>query len=218
MLRDPKRNVGTASTPVSWLHERAVALLYDEIKPFAERYQRSYGRGSSEANHGEEIRVQLSPDGTLSNDLLAGVAEIRIPGEWDNVGGIVPDLICYGKDGNPIRLIEVVVASPPNREKQTKLSRLKQRGLDVVLVEIKSEQDLLNMVHLDSQAEFRRPANYVYKRNLASDVKVQELLGALTSCSPRLRRELALVLAQLETLDSLHPLNQQNPLTDKLGE
>ena len=112
----------------------------------------------------------------------------------------------------------VVVASPPNREKQSKLICLKQRGLDVALVEVKSEQDLLNMVHLDSQAEFRRPANYVYKRNLASDVKVQELLGALTSCSPRLRRELALVLAQMGTLDSLHPLNQQNPLTDKLGE
>lgn len=112
------RNVGTVNYPVTVLHERAVALLYDELtRPDLER--------------GEEIRARLTPGGELSHDLRAGVTRVKVPDpDWDSVGGIVPDLILYGDDDTkPLRIIEVVVTSAPSNEKQQKLEALKKRGL-----------------------------------------------------------------------------------------
>ena len=131
---DMTRNVGTANYPVTALHERAIALLYDELtRPDLEK--------------GEAIRARLTPGGELSHDLRGGVATVKVPDpEWDSVGGIVPDLILYGGDDTrPVRIIEVVVTNPPSDEKQQKLDALRKRGVDVVVITIKEESDLLNL-------------------------------------------------------------------------
>ena len=128
------RNVGTVNYPVTALHERAVALLYDELtRPDVEKE--------------EEIRARLTPGGELSHDLRAGVTRVKVPDpDWDSVGGIVPDLILYGDDDTkPVRIIEVVVTSPPGDEKQHKLDALRKRGVDVVVITIKEEADLLHL-------------------------------------------------------------------------
>ena len=44
-----------------------------------------YGKGAT--------RVRLSPNGEFSQNLAEGVARVKVPDEWDSVGGIVPDLI-----------------------------------------------------------------------------------------------------------------------------
>ena len=68
------RNVGTANYPVSALHERAVALLYDELT-------------RPDLDEGEEIRARLTPGGNLSHDLRAGVAKVKVPDPGWNVWG-----------------------------------------------------------------------------------------------------------------------------------
>ncbi len=114
-------NVGTQVHPVSRLHQRAVALLYDEMtRP---RYDRLEGTG---------LTVRLEPGGEMSHDLREGVENVKIPGEWDSVGGVVPDLICYGANGAPVRIIEIVVTSPPKDDKEAKLENLRNRGVDSV--------------------------------------------------------------------------------------
>ena len=87
MSIDWAKNVGTNGNPVSYLHERAVALLYDELKT------------------NDEVRVRLA-DGTLSHNIREGMAELKVPGEWDQVGGVVPDLIMYGADKTSYRALD----------------------------------------------------------------------------------------------------------------
>ena len=81
---DMARNVGTVNYPVSALHERTVALLYDELtRPDLEK--------------GEEIRARLTPGGDLSHDLRAGVAKVKVPDPgWDGAAG---EDVCPGGDG-----------------------------------------------------------------------------------------------------------------------
>ena len=144
------RNVGTQAYPESWLHERTVALLYDEM---------TKGRSTLPVSRSDvvdvsEVRVRLTPDGEMSGNLLEGVEDVIIPGEWDNVGGVVPDLICRDDKGTPVRIIEVIVTNPPDAEKQRKLDSLKKRGVDVVEVQVKTVQDLLNLCWIPAPFEF----------------------------------------------------------------
>ena len=198
------RNVGTANYPVSALHERAVALLYDELT-------------RPDLDEGEEIRARLTPGGNLSHDLRAGVAKVKVPDPgWDSVGGIIPDLILYGSDDTkPIRIIEVVVTSPPSDEKQKKLRVLSNRGVDVVLITVKEEADLLNLcptwwrpsfTSLTSRDNFSiNIAQDSYSRTgkKGLDDTVRELIEGIQACSPATRRALLKVLSELKSLDSL---------------
>ena len=143
------QNVGTQAYPESWLHMRTVALLYDEMtKGRSELPLGSRGTNLS------EIRVRLTPAGELSGNLMEGVKEVIIPGEWDNVGGVVPDLICRDEDGAPVRIIEVIVTNPPSAEKRRKLDTLKKRGVDVIEVKVKTVEDLLNLCWIPAPFEF----------------------------------------------------------------
>lgn len=126
---DMRRNVGTAGAPESYLHARTVALLYDEITR----------RGTEDTG----VWIRTSPGGAYDVDIRAGVARTKIPGEWDSVGGIVPDLIMYGDDDTPVRIVEVVVTSPPTAQKRACLDRLVKRGVDVVEVHVRTEEDML---------------------------------------------------------------------------
>ena len=144
------RNVGTQAYPETWLHKRTVALLYDEMT----KRRRALPLGRSEDL--SEVRVRLTPDGELSGNLLEGVKEVVIPGEWDNVGGVVPDLICRDDKAAPVRIIEVIITNPPDAEKRRKLDTLKTRGVDVVEVEVKTVQDLLNLCWIPTPFAFAR--------------------------------------------------------------
>ena len=126
--------------PESFLHARAVALLYDEL---------------TRPEPKPEVRVRLTPSGDWSDDLRAGVESVKVPGEWDSVGGIVPDLILYGEDASkPLRIIEVVVSSPPDKAKQEKLILLERRGVDVVVIKVGKIQDLMDLCRRDSGFRF----------------------------------------------------------------
>ena len=213
------RNVGTANYPVSALHERAVALLYDELT-------------RPDLDEDEEIRARLTPGGNLSHDLRAGVAKVKVPDPgWDSVGGIIPDLILYGSDDTkPIRIIEVVVTSPPSDEKQKKLRVLSNRGVDVVLITVKEEADLLNLcptwwrpsfTSLTSRDNFSiniAQDSYSRKQKRASDDTVRELIEGIQACSPATRRALLKVLSELKSLDSLYPIRPMNPLKEKMSK
>ncbi len=230
------KNVGTDVSPVSWLHERAVALLYDQLTqlPFV-----PFG------NLQEGVRVRLAPGGDLSHDLAEGVHSVIIPGEWDNVGGIVPDLILKDQEGNPVRIIEVIVTAPPTEDKQTKLERLKTRGVDVVEVTVKTERDLLNLCWTPYTPKFADHSAQAYvgggrgrritgiklrngeryqgpfkSQRLASkeaDQQVESLIKALVSCSPAQRRRFLEVCNALNSLDSLIPVHPLNPLRERLS-
>ena len=216
---DMARNVGTANYPVSALHERAVALLYDELT-------------RPDLDEGEEIRARLTPGGNLSHDLRAGVAKVKVPDPgWDSVGGIVPDLILYGDDDTkPIRIIEVIVTSPPSDEKQQKLETLRKRCVDVVLITVKEEADLLHLcptwwkpsfTSLTSRDSFSinyAQNSYSRSRKRAYDDTVRELIEGIQACSPATRRSLLKVLSELKSLDSLYPIRPTNPLKEKLSK
>ena len=213
------RNVGTVNNPVTALHERAVALLYDELT-------------RPDLGNGEEIRARLTPGGELSHDLRAGVVKVKVPDpDWDSVGGIVPDLILYGdEDTKPVRIIEVVVTSAPSDEKQQKLDALEKRGVDVVVITVKDESDLLHIcptwwkpsfASLTSSDEFSRNfgTNTAYTRmKRTCDNTVKELIEAIQGCSPTTRRTLLKVFSELKSLDSLYPIRPTNPLKEKLLE
>ena len=216
---DMARNVGTANYPVSALHERAVALLYDELT-------------RPDLDEGEEIRARLTPGGNLSHDLRAGVAKVKVPDPgWDSVGGIIPDLILYGSDDTkPIRIIEVIVTNPPSDEKQQKLETLRKRCVDVVLITVKEEADLLHLcptwwkpsfTSLTSRDSFSiniAQNSYSRRRKSAYDKTVRELIEGIQACSPAIRRALQKVLSELASLDSLYPIRPTNPLKEKLSK
>ena len=213
MADQAMRNVGTDLNPVSWLHQRAVALLYDEL---------------TRPDCDEEIRARLTPDGDLSHDLREGVAKVKVPDEWDNVGGVVPDLIMYGKDDKPIRIIEVVVTSPPDDRKRKKLDTLRNRGVDVVEITVKEESDLLNLCWVPRTPRFTAitggdsfgvnwPQNQQMRlKHHQQDKLLQDLMMAIQTCSPSVRREFWNVFKHLETLDSLYPIRPTNPYREEL--
>ena len=213
------RNVGTGNHPVSWLHQRTVALLYDELT-------REHGLLPI-GDQDDELRVRLTPCGDFSHNLREGVASVHIPGEWDNVGGVVPDLICRDGEGNPVRIIEVIVTNPPDALKGQKLDNLKNRGVDVVEVTVETENDLRKLCWMPVKPTFRsvdirtlRPTSATQRAMLnqepRSNERVIELIRDLTMCAPDVRRQFLDVCSQLGSLDSLYPIRPDNPLKERL--
>ena len=153
------RNVGTQAYPESWLHLRTVALLHDVLTKRRSRLalpdeSMVYDGKGRVVDSSNEVRVRLTPDGELSGNLMDGVKEVIIPGEWDTVGGVVPDLICKNDKGEPVRIIEVIVTNPPDEGKRRKLDTLKKRGVDVVEVSVKNTQDLLDLCWIPARFKF----------------------------------------------------------------
>ena len=128
------RNVGTQAFPVSFLQEYAVGLLWDKL-------------------HGRDPVVVTTMEGTESSDLRQGVDRVVIPDSMQPIGGCIPDLALLDKDLRPVRIIEVIVTSPPTDEKTEKLERLKERGVEVVLVPVRNEEELKTLVHERANGE-----------------------------------------------------------------
>ena len=159
----------------------------------------------------------MEPGGALSVNLREGVAQVVIPGEWDNVGGIVPDLICRDENGAPVRLIEVIVSSPPTKTKRAKLEALQRRGVDVVEVTVKTEKDLMNLVWEPKTVHYSAAhSRSSLPRQQNPDEKVEKLIRAIRDCNPKLRRQLLAVLRGLCSLDSSWPVSVDNPLQGQL--
>ncbi len=216
------RNVGTEANPVSWLHQRAVGIIFDALAH--EQYQ-----GPIDPREGwNQVKVNLRPGGPLSHDLSDGVSSVVVPGEWDNVGGIVPDLICRDEEGNPVRIIEVVVTNSPNVAKRQKLETLTKRGVDCVEVEVKTEEDLQNLCWVPARFNFasydgreelhRVGVNISMRERRMQDANksVDRLITDLLACGPKHRRQLLKVLRGLGSLESTWPTHPKNPLRGQL--
>ena len=218
--KDYMRNVGTPNSPLTWLHERTVALLYDEL-------QAGLRKGSA-------IRAHISPGGELSGNLLDGARRVDIPDDLTPIGGIVPDLALYNDKERPVRIIEVVVTSPPDEKKKEKFARLKDRGVDAVVITVKTPDDLRSLCWIPKEPEFSatwehwpvapNAGSFVGYYGLSSlrtrdprevqeraNNKINEFIRALAECAPELRHTFLDVLGSLRSLDSLYPVSPKNP-------
>ena len=205
------RNVGTPAFPVSFLHEYAVGLLWDMLQ-------------------GKDTVVVKTIDGTMSGNLMQGVDRVVIPDSMQPIGGCIPDLALLGKDLRPVRVIEVVVSSPPTEEKLKKLKRLEQRSIEVVQVPVRNEDEIKALVSSVPNGQKPKWAyewnptmfaqmgitnigrqQYIGRRQGGADGKVKELITALVQCQPETRRQLVKVLEELDSLESRYPLSPTNP-------
>ena len=211
-MEDWQRNVGTPNHPVTWLHERAVALIYDML-----------------TFDGGDVRARLSPDDdALSPNLAEGVTRVELaeddPLMWV-AGQLNPDIRCLGDDGRLVRIIEVTHSSEPGKDRRKKWEQLKKRGVDVVEIKIKDPDSLRYMFWRPAPVEFfpsikvKGATSTSFRENQRSyDFEVEKLTRALMLCSPKVRRNLQRVLDNLNTVDSLYPLTFDNPLAEKLGQ
>ena len=220
-----RRNVGTDHHPESYLHARAVACLWDALHGF-------YGEkpllaGTKATGMGSRaIRVNLQPGGPMSGNLLEGVTKVKVPDpEWDQVGGVVPDLTLLGPNDRPVRIIEVIVNSPPTKTKREKLDRLQRRGVDVIEVEVSLPDDILNLCWERSFPSFGSKIRTHWangngklrqRMQIDMDKEIDSLITSLKNCSPAKRRELYDVLKHLDSVESLAPISPDNPLKEKL--
>ncbi len=205
------RNVGSQAFPVSFLHEYAVGLLWDRL-------------------HGSEPVIVTKMDGNVSDDLKEGADRVVIPDSMQPIGGCIPDLALLDKDLRPVRVVEVVVTSPPTGDKMEKLERLMQRGVDVVLIPVRNEEEIKSLVPISNDT--RKPnwayswrpwvfdqmgiINYPRQSSIqtaqrTADSKITELISALIQCKPETRRQLSRVLEDLDSLEARYPLSPKNP-------
>ena len=208
---DWSRNVGTQSFPVSFLHEYAVGLLWDRL-------------------NGQDPVSVTTMDGSQSSDLREGADRIVIPDSMQPIGGCIPDLAVLDKDLRPIRVIEIVVTSPPSGDKREKLERLKERGVEVVLVPVRNENELralvptatdgkrMNWAYDWSPTVFEQMGvvniprqQQIRARQIQANNTVTALINDLIQCEPETRRNLLRVLQELENLEARYPLSPKNP-------
>ena len=205
------RNVGTQSFPVSFLHEYAVGLLWDRL------------------NGRDPVSVKTM-DGSQSRDLREGAVRVVIPDSMQPIGGCIPDLAVLDKDLRPIRVIEVVVTSPPSGEKREKLERLNERGVEVVLVPVRNENELRALVPTATDGKriswaygwsptvFEQMGvvniprqRQILKSQREASTTVTALINSLIQCGPETRRKLLQVLQEMENLEARYPLSPNNP-------
>ena len=198
---------------MSLLHEYAVGLLWDALQG------------------GNAVEVKTI-DGSMSGNLLDGVDKVVIPDSMQPIGGYIPDLGLLGKDLRPVRVIEVLVTQAP---KKGKLERLQSRGVDIVQVPVRNEEELKDLVTSVSDGQKPRWAyrwkawvfdrmgiinlprrQHIKSSQTQANNKIQELIATLTGCEPEMRRQLTKVLAELDSLESLYPLSPKNPKADTI--
>lgn len=200
------KNVGTPEHPVSYLHEYAVALIWDRLNAGG-----CFVRTT--ANEYEHVSV---PEG----------GRIAIPDELTPIAGMVPDIAIYDSDHRPITVVEVQVTRAPSDNKRERLGRL---GVDMVVVPVPDVNALLTMFRPVSVQElfpsiniprdyyghttllkkrrWRRSPRHLDNANNA----VGNLIQSLKMCDPLLRQELRAVLDELDSIESQHPILPGNP-------
>ena len=209
------RNVGSESYPVSFLHEYAVALIWDSLHASA-----------------GPLRLPLL-DGTESDNLMVGVDKVVIPDALQSIAGFIPDISLL-QDSRPIRCIEVVVTNPVPYQK---VSAIQNLGVELLQVPVRNETELRSLFAETSQvirlwwakrhehhqghgdtlyrADSRRigfrwrgsPSEWQGR----ADKAILELIDNLHWCSPEVRREFLACLQDMDSLESLYPIRPDNP-------
>ena len=196
------------------IHERAVAMIEQALHGAY-----TGPKGGIEKEVGTvPVYVRRNPGADDWSDNLAdGVASVKVPDpDWDAVGGIIPDLILYNRDGKPHRLIEVIDTSAPTPGKRAKLEQLQRRGVDVVEVNVHTEDDLKAMFPEEPTGSYRRrrlrhflnhgQEEMAYRGDRQAETLVMDFIKAVRTCTPATRRKLVAVLQGLDTLESLYPV------------
>ena len=212
------KNVGTPEHPVSYLHEYAVALIWDRLNAGG-----CFVRTT--ANEYEHISV---PKG----------GRVDIPDELTPIAGTIPDIAVYDANHRPVTIIEVQVTTPPSEDK---ISRIERLGLRLVVVPVTNEESLLDMFRPVSVEELFRGIqiphrfsghtnliekqlrglpysvnNITWSTNFRRQLEqanstVAEMIRFLKMCDPSLRQELRAVLDELDSIESQHPILSGNP-------
>ena len=219
--QDWRRNVGSEAFPVSFLHEYAVALIYDQLIL------------------GSEVQLPLPIDGERSANVMEGVGDVNFPDSLQAIGGYLPDIALYDSSFRVLRVIEVVVTKPvPNG----KLKSLENRGVEVLQVPARHEGELRALFpSTDGDRPYWWPKfrkddvafregrqklginwqasrqNRILSGQEEADRAIKQLMGNLSRCSPEVRRAFAAWLKDIESLDSLYPISQENPKREVLG-
>ncbi|MYC06773.1 MAG: hypothetical protein F4X57_06335 [Chloroflexi bacterium] len=215
------KNVGTPEHPVSYLHEYAVALIWDRLSAGGCFLK------TTSSNEYEHISV---PEG----------GRIAIPDELTPIAGMVPDIAVYDSDHRPVTVVEVQVTRAPSENKRERLERL---GVKMIVVPVPNEEALLTMFRPVSVEElfhgiqiprrFSGHSNLVKKQLMPgyadssalarvkidgtltnineANKAVENLILSIRQCDPSLRQELRAVLDELDSIESQHPILSGNP-------
>ena len=239
-------NVGTQEHPVSYLHEYAVAMIWEALH-----------------SH-REVRIR-NEDGTLSDNLNEGMARVGIPDATTAIANSIPDLAIYDKNHRPIRVVEVEYSSKPNADK---IKRLNNLGVDVIVAEVHNQARLFSFIQagnfqtskanrfmpdekelnrspftrLNYKAVLWNEQNRVYMPDVAAvnlavvnipeqqrngamqheaDRTIKNFMNALAWCSPEVRREFCEMIFgqdELRDIHALHPISSANPKFDVLRD
>ena len=218
--RDWRRNVGTEAYPVSFLHEYAVALIYDQLIL------------------GIEVQLPLI-DGERSGNIMEGVGHVNFPDSLQAIGGYLPDIALYDSSFRVIRAIEVIVT---NAVLDHKLKLLEGRGVEVLQVPVRNESELCALYTLKDAnkpqwwpkyqkeeavfREARQKSGINWQRSRhhrilsgqeEADREINQLMGNLSRCSPEVRRAFVVWLKDIDSLESLYPIRHENPKREVLG-
>ena len=218
-----KRNVGTPENPVSYLHEYAVALIWDMLE---------FGECHVKTASGEYERVGV-PEG----------GRIAIPDELTAIGGMVPDIAIYNAEHRPVAIVEVQVTAVPS---DRKIATMRKLGIRMFVVPVPNEEALREMLRpvsaRDILPDMQIPCRYyghsvlmlkrlwkkvftwrdrrrlnLFRQNLdESNDSVAALIRSLRMCDPTLRQELRFVLDTLDSIESIHPILPDNPKAQTL--
>lgn len=218
-----KRNVGTPENPVSYLHEYAVALIWDRL---------NYGKCYVKTASGEHEQVNV-PEG----------GRIAIPDELTAIGGMLPDIAIYNAEHRPVAVIEVQVSAAPS---DRKIARMENLGVKMFVVPVPNQnalRDILKPVEtrgslppdeipcayyghtallnkraerLSAEARSSRISRATYLGTHNANQSVIALITSLRMCDPALRQELRSVLDSLDSVESIHPILPGNPKAQSL--
>ena len=210
-------NVGTQEHPVSYLHEYAVAMIW-------------------EALHTSSAVYICDEDGGLSCNLKEGMARVDIPDATTAIAGSIPDLAIYDENHRPIRVIEVEYTNKPNPDKLVRLNNL---GIDVVIARVHNQARLFSLIRTEGELNkekrtYRSHANLAIARSggrlnakgqrvdrmvSKANETIKGFMDALAWCSPELRREFCeMMFGQdgLRGIHALYPISSLNPKYEAL--
>ena len=204
---------------MSFLHEYAVALIYDQLI------------------FGSDVQLPLL-DGERSGNVMKDVGHVAFPDSLQAIGGYLPDIALYDSSFRVIRVIEVVVTAPVPQEK---LHSLESRDVEVLQVPVRTEDDVRALCpstdadkawwwpKFNSEEtvfkEARRASGVNWQgtrqyRLLSgqeqADKAINQLIGSLSRCSPEVRRSFVLRFKDIANLESLYPIRNENPKREVL--
>lgn len=215
----PTQNRITYGGAASYLHEYAVAFLFDLLTKHLNTVRK-------------DVRVVMA-DGEVSGNLLEGVTYIDIPDGLTAVGGSYPDIVLKDAGQKPIRVVEV---ERTNSTPEGKRVDLEKRGVNVVRVRIHKPEDLkilcwqplpkfapdlevdfsrhrIHPTRISSGKRFGRydtlPLDLESQRK--SDENLERWLDDVQNCNPTVRRRLLAVLSAAREPDSLYPIAESSP-------